>query len=68
MLIEAGGGSDVSREPHLRSGDLAPVTGTYQEHNVFGTATGRRAVVKENEPLPAAPRGFTWSAVPCADE
>ena len=53
---------------HLRPGDLAPATGTYQEHNVFGTETGRRVAVKENEPLPSAPRGFTWSAVPCADE
>jgi hypothetical protein len=68
VLIEAGGGSDVSREPHLRPDDLAPATGTYQEHNVFGTATGRTVVAKESEPLPSLPRGFTWSAVPCADE
>ena len=45
--------------PHLRPGDLAPATGTYQEHNVFGTETGQMGVVKENEPLPSVPRGFT---------
>ena len=58
----------MSRAPHLRPGDLAPATGAYQEHNVFGTETGRTVALMENEPLPLAPRGFTWSAVSGADE
>ncbi len=32
--------------------------------NVFGSATGRVALVMEDEELPAAPRGFSWRALP----
>jgi len=44
-------------------GMSAPVTGTYEQLNVLGTATGMRIIVKQGEPLPAAPRGFTWCMV-----
>jgi hypothetical protein len=43
-----------------RSGDHAPATDHYEELNVFGTHTGRVEFVREGEPLPAAPHGFTW--------
>jgi hypothetical protein len=40
----------VSRVPnHLKQGEPPPVTGTYQEHNVFGTPTGKRVGVDAGE-------------------
>jgi hypothetical protein len=41
-------------------GDAAPQTGHYEEHNVFGSPTGRIVHVSEGELLPRAARGFTW--------
>ena len=41
-------------------GDPAPETGDYEECNVFGSPTGTVAHVRKGEPLPGAPRGFTW--------
>jgi hypothetical protein len=48
---------------HLKPGAPAPATGTYEEHNVFGTPTGNRADVNNGDPVPPAPRGFTWRRV-----
>jgi hypothetical protein len=48
-----------SSEEH-RPGDRAPTTDHYEELNVFGTHTGKVVHVKEGDPLPEAPRGFTW--------
>jgi hypothetical protein len=48
---------------HLEPGAPAPVTGTYEEHNVFGTPTGNRIHVNNGDPLPPAPRSFTWRRV-----
>ncbi len=45
-------------------GDLAPETGHYEEHNIFGTPSGRIVHANEGEPLPFAPRGFTWRLRP----
>ena len=45
----------------MRPGDIAPHEGMYQEHNVFGTPTGRRVTIAVGERLPSAPLGFTWT-------
>ncbi len=58
----------MSRGPHLKPGELAPATGGYQEHNVFGTPTDRRVDVNHGEPLPLAPLGFTWQVIVLDDE
>jgi hypothetical protein len=39
---------------------LAPLTGHYEELNVFGTPTGTIIPVRAGERLPGQPRGFTW--------
>ena len=41
-------------------GEPAPCSGVYEELNVFGSPTGRVAVVAKDEEFPAAGRGFTW--------
>jgi hypothetical protein len=41
-------------------GDRAPATDHYEQLNIFGTPTGQVVQVTEGEPLPAAPRGYTW--------
>lgn len=53
----------MSRETHYVPGDAAPRAGVYQEHNVFGTPTGRHVTLKVGEMLPTAPVGFTWTYV-----
>jgi len=50
---------------HLKPGELAPATGAYKEHNVFGTPTGNRIDVTKGDLMPPAPRGFTWRRVAC---
>jgi hypothetical protein len=45
-------------------GHLAPTTGVYTAHNVFGTRTDIKVLVREGEPLPVLPRGFTWRLTP----
>jgi hypothetical protein len=41
-------------------GDAAPTDGAYCLLNVFGSMTGVVARVPRGNPLPEAPRGFTW--------
>jgi hypothetical protein len=41
-------------------GGRAPASGEYEELNVFGTPTGRVAVVEKDEELPGAARAFSW--------
>jgi hypothetical protein len=41
-------------------GKRAPVAGDYQELSALGTPTGKLALMTEGEPLPPAPRGFSW--------
>ena len=50
-------------ETHFVPGDIAPRAGVYQEHNVFGTPTGRRVTLGIGETLPTAPVGFSWTYV-----
>ena len=49
----------AERQEH-QPGAHAPVTGQYEELNVFGSSTGRVEHVREGERLPNAPRGFSW--------
>jgi hypothetical protein len=49
----------VERQEH-QPGTHAPVSGRYEELNVFGTPTGKIEHVREGEQLPHAPRGFSW--------
>jgi hypothetical protein len=46
---------------HHMPGEPAPATGDYEQHGVFGAATGVRVIVLAGRPLPAAPIGFTWT-------
>jgi hypothetical protein len=48
---------------HFKPGEPAPATGAYEEHNVFGTPTGNRIDVNKGDPMPPAPRSFTWQSV-----
>ena len=50
------------RQEH-QPGTHAPVTGPYEELNVFGTPTGKVEHVREGERLPHAPRGFSWREI-----
>lgn len=44
----------------FRPGELAPVEGRYRQFNIFGSRTETAVHVQRGEPLPAAPRNFTW--------
>lgn len=44
----------------FRPGELALLDGRYQQLNIFGTRTGTTVHAQRGEPLPAAPRNFTW--------
>jgi hypothetical protein len=52
----------MAREEH-QPGTRAPMTGHYEEMNIFGSGTGRIEHVREGELLPRAPRGFSWRPV-----
>jgi hypothetical protein len=41
-------------------GEPAPLAGRYQQLNIFGSRTATTVHVQRGEPLPAAPRSFTW--------
>jgi len=47
-------------ENEYRPGERAPVAGDYHELNVFGAPTGKVHRAQGGDPLPSAPRGFTW--------
>ena len=49
----------MTRDEHL-PGERARCSGRYEELNVFGARTGMVHYAREGEPLPSAPRGFTW--------
>jgi hypothetical protein len=54
--------TDAAPDPmpvHL-PGESASWEGAYQEVNVFVTPTGQIVRARRGEPLPAAPRGYTW--------
>jgi hypothetical protein len=52
----------AERQEH-QPGTHAPMTGHYEELNIFGTLTGRVEHVHEGECLPNGPRGFTWRRI-----
>jgi hypothetical protein len=41
-------------------GTPAPESGSYEQLNVFGRATGHRVTARQGETLPDLPRGFSW--------
>jgi hypothetical protein len=47
-------------KPEHAPGDLAPVAGTYELLNIFGSPTGIRISVGRSHPFPAAPSGHNW--------
>ena len=49
-------------------GMQAPVAGTFEQRSVLGSATGVRVTVARGEPLPRAPRGFTWRIIDCVTD
>jgi hypothetical protein len=53
----------MKSDEHL-PGELAPLSGEYEELNVFGRPTGWSVYVQKGQPLPALPRGFTWRRPP----
>ena len=54
-------------DEHL-PGQPANQTGHYEELNVFGSRTGKVTQATEGQPLPVAPRGFTWRHVKPKDD
>jgi hypothetical protein len=36
------------------------MSGIHEQRTVLGSSTGERITVARGDPLPAAPRGFTW--------
>jgi hypothetical protein len=54
---------DMPERQEHQPGSLAPVTGHYEELNVFGTPTKRVQHVRKGERLPPSPRGFTWRQI-----
>jgi hypothetical protein len=51
------------KDRDVRPGERSPVTGEYEELNVFGSRTGKMRHMDEGEALPSAPRGFSWRVV-----
>jgi hypothetical protein len=46
---------------HLDPGQLALFAGYYRAHNALGTPTEQVVPMREGEPLPPLPKGFTWA-------
>jgi hypothetical protein len=53
----------MDRRQEHQPGAHAPVTGLYEELNVFGSPTRKVEHVQEGERLPRAPRDFSWRQV-----
>jgi hypothetical protein len=53
----------MTDEAEHQPGDRAPATAHYEELNVFGSRTGKVVRVTEGDPLPGAPRSFTWRRI-----
>jgi hypothetical protein len=49
----------VRRSEHF-PGESALMSGTYEQLNIFGSATGIRASVRQGQPMPVAPNGHSW--------
>ena len=54
--------------PEYPPGTRAPVGGVYEQRNVLGAPTGEQVAMAPGEPLPAAPRGFTWRLVEARED
>ena len=48
-------------------GQSAPVSGTYEPINIFGSPTGVRVTVAQGQPLPTAPVGYSWAIAAVAE-
>jgi len=53
----------MARRPEHAPGDAAPVAGTCELLNAFGSPTGARVHMPLREPFPPAPRWHTWALV-----
>ena len=53
----------MARRPEHPPGSPAPLSGRYEQLNVFGTSTGIRVNVRAGETLPVTPRGHCWVLV-----
>ena len=45
---------------HLDPGKPAPAAGYYRAHDVLGTPIAQVVPMRDGEPLPPLPEGFTW--------
>jgi hypothetical protein len=52
----------ADRNEH-QPGAHAPITGHFEELNIFGSPTGRVEPAQEGERLPPAPLGFSWRLI-----
>jgi hypothetical protein len=48
-------------KPEHAPGEAAPISGTYEQLNIFGEPTGIRVKVGHRHPLPSAPLGHNWT-------
>ena len=49
----------TNRKEH-QPGTRAPITGRFEELNIFGSPIGKIEHVREGERLLPAPQGFSW--------
>jgi hypothetical protein len=50
----------MQNKQYLDPGKPAPVAGFYRAHNVLGVPVDEPVPIREGEPLPPLPPGFTW--------
>ena len=54
------GAANMPGPQHLDPGQPTPVAGYYRAHNVLGAPVEEVVPMREGEPLPPLPKGFTW--------
>jgi hypothetical protein len=54
---------EIAMQSTHAPGQLAPISATYEQTNVFGSPTGIRVHVTRGRPLPGAPIGHEWIVV-----
>jgi hypothetical protein len=52
----------------FQAGELAPQSGDYQMHNVFGSPTRLIIQLEEGDTFPDTPRSCTWHLLERSDE
>jgi hypothetical protein len=57
VVIGAGAMPDPQ---HLDPGHPVPAAGYYLAHDMFGESIAQVVPMREGEPLPPLPKGFTW--------